>query len=58
MEIPHKCNVINAVKVSNTKTNLVCCFCGKVIGVWDDCKQSEMPKNARYLCKTERELLR
>jgi len=36
-EIPyHKCEVLDTVKVSNTRVHLVCVICKKVIGMWED----------------------
>ncbi len=32
----HKCVVLDTVKVSNTRTNLICVVCKEVVACWDD----------------------
>ena len=33
---PHKCDALDTVKISNTRTNLICIVCKKIVGCWDD----------------------
>jgi hypothetical protein len=45
----HKCEIIEPIKVSNTRTNLVCVVCKQVIGCWDDLTETKTyPENASF----------
>ena len=50
------------VKVSNTRTNLKCCACDEIVGMWEDApkhlqKKEKKPSRKRFTSK-EKEKLR
>jgi hypothetical protein len=53
--IEHRCSILNVVKVSDTKINLVCALCKKIVGTGDP--RLPVPTNAKYLSEEERDSL-
>ena len=48
---PHKCSTLDTVKVSASRTNLVCRLCKKIVGCWDDIEpkvEKIYPEVSRY----------